>query len=64
VDPEPLDPEPKQQSELLHGLVSALNASKKLHLYRMMALAGQAAEEADVFSCVAFLSPLLREMLK
>jgi hypothetical protein len=47
VDPELLDQARRQQSEHWQGLVSALNASKKLHRFRMMAQEGLAVEEEE-----------------
>jgi hypothetical protein len=53
---------PKQLSVHWQGLGSALKGSKKLHLFRMMALEGLAAEEEEE-SKLSFPS-LLTEKLK
>ena len=46
-DQEHLDQEHKRLSELWQGLVSELNASKKLHQSPMTVQEGQVAEEAE-----------------
>ncbi len=52
----------RQPSVLLPGLVSVLNASKRLPRFLMMVLVDLVAEEVDVFSLS--ISPLLIEKLK